>query len=275
MHAKQILKGLLPPYLWWYIKKICSHKWLKLEYENWSEAQLDSGGYDSIQIHNSVLKSALLVKQGVAAFERDSMLFYEHKFDWPIVTAVYLAAFKKTDAVRVIDFGGSLGSSYYQNNSLLRLVGCLDWCVIEQTEFVNSGNAHFADKQLHFFSSIGECETEYPPDLVIFSSVLQYLESPMTIVDQINSTSANYMLITRTPFISGSTDKVAIQNVPKHIYEASYPIRLFGYELFIEKVENLWEIIASGIDHEGQIQQDMPFKIDYRWMLLRRRQIVS
>jgi len=156
MRAKQILIGSMPPYLLRYIKRIWSHQWLKLGYKNWSEAQSNSDGYDSTQIHDSVLKSALLVKQGVAAFERDSMLFYHHKFDWPIVTAVYLAAFKKTDALNVIDFGGSLGSSYYQNNSLLKLVGHLNWCVIEQAEFVDSGNRHFLDGQLHFFNSIKE-----------------------------------------------------------------------------------------------------------------------
>jgi putative methyltransferase (TIGR04325 family) len=229
---------------------------------------MSSTGYDSTKIHESVLKAALAVKSGDALYERDSMLFYTPSFDWPVISAILIAAMEKNKSLNVMDYGGSLGSSYYQNIRFLKSMNSFHWCVVEQAHFVDSGNQYLADEYLHFYASVEESAADYPPDLIVLSSVLQYLENPFLLLDKLKKINAKYMLISRTPFVENNKDIFAVQNVPDNLYRASYPIRLFGQESFMKSVLKDWNVVVDGEKDEGDIQNNLPFTLLYKWILL-------
>jgi putative methyltransferase (TIGR04325 family) len=143
-----------------------------------------------------------------------------------------------------LDFGGSLGSSYFQNKFFLDTIPDVNWCIVEQQEFVDAGRESFEDKRLHFFYSIEECLKSNDIHVVLLSSVLQYLEEPYKLIGKIISHSPQYILIDRTPFVKGN-DRITVQNVNPNIYKGSYPCWFFSKEKFISSLSTDYELILE------------------------------
>lgn len=80
--------------------------------------------------------------------------------------------------------------------------------------------------------------TEYKPNLIILSSVLQYLEYPYELIQKLCSLNVDYIIIDRTPVSPNERDILTIQQVPKEIYDASYPSWIFSEKLFLSKFYN-------------------------------------
>ena len=92
----------------------------------------------------------LKVKRGEAAFERDSVTFQvmEHRF--PLLAGLLRAASATGGRLSVVDFGGALGSTYFQCGQFLSVVKELPrWSVVEQPSHVACGQADLSDEQLH------------------------------------------------------------------------------------------------------------------------------
>jgi putative methyltransferase (TIGR04325 family) len=202
-------------------------------YNSWKEAENRCTGYDSEAILKKVRSSLMMVKAGRAIFERDSVLFTKTDYSYPLLTGLMLIAAKNKGKLNILDFGGSLGSTYYQNKKFLGSLSEVNWCIVEQPGFVKAGNEDFASEQLHFFSSIEECLGKFSIDVILFSSVLQYLEEPFNLLDRIKHLRINNIIIDRTPLIKGK-DRITVQRVNRKIYKASYPCWFFNEKKFSE-----------------------------------------
>jgi putative methyltransferase (TIGR04325 family) len=201
-------------------------------FSSWSDALAKSGGYSSEEIIERVRISASIVKNGSAVYERDSVLFYKAEFSFPLLCGLMWIAAQNQGKLNVLDFGGSLGSTYFKNKAFLDTLPDLNWCIVEQPAFVEIGVKNFANEKLHFFNSIQECIKSFDIEVVLLSSVLQYLEKPFTLLDQINSSGIKFIIIDRTPFIKGN-DRITLQKVPPTIYRGSYPCWFFNERKFI------------------------------------------
>jgi putative methyltransferase (TIGR04325 family) len=107
----------------------------------------------------------------------------------------------------------------------------VNWCIVEQKGFVKIGIEEFETKKLHFFNNIEDCLESYNVDVILFSSVLQYLEEPFAMIEKIKGLRIKNIIIDRTPFISGK-DRLTIQKVMPSIYKASYPCWFFNIRKF-------------------------------------------
>ena len=61
------------------------------EYKTWEGAENFSTGYDAIEIIQKVRESALKVKNDAAVYERDSFIFDEIQYSWPILAGLMFA----------------------------------------------------------------------------------------------------------------------------------------------------------------------------------------
>ena len=139
---KELVKLLIPPLLVILIRKLQRKKngW-KGDYADWVDAQNDAIGYDSDVIIQAVKKSLLKVKSGDAIYERDSVVFEEIQYSWPLLAGLMFggALLDASGRVKVLDFGGSLGSTYYQNKKFLDKFRDVSWSIVEQKHFVDVG----------------------------------------------------------------------------------------------------------------------------------------
>ena len=246
INVKKFIKLIIPSFLTKNINKLFNRK-IKFEgsYKNWRAAYNKSLGYDSSVIFNNVRKSFLKVIRKEAKYERDSVLFYSEEINYPLIKILKKNQDKKKFCLKVLDFGGSFGSTYFQNYTILGDENKFHWSIIEQKKIVNFARRFELPSNLFFFSSIKSYIKKHNPDVVLFSSVLQYLEFPYRIINFFIKKKIKNIIILKTPF-SKKKELIKIQIVPKHIYDASYPIRIFN-EKFFSKLfkDNNYKIIPS------------------------------
>lgn len=229
---KQICKQLVPPALlssanWLLGKTIGANRELRWDgnFSTWREACAASEGYDTEGIFTQVVDAARQVRDGHCAFERDSVCFESPCVNEHLTTALLLAAVRSGSGLRVVDFGGGLGSAYYQNKAVLDSVPGLSWNVVEQEHVAVCGKDEFTTDILSFWTSMTEFvqkNPEQPVDVIIFSSVLQYLEDPYAVLEEALCLKPDVIYLGRTPLSKGG-DRLTVQHVPASIYRGSYP----------------------------------------------------
>lgn len=194
-------------------------------FSSWAEAAARTSGYDAQAIFDKAVHAAGLVRDGQAAFERDTVTFAQRELAYPLFAWLMYVA-QRDGALRVLDFGGALGSLYYQHRFLLDELSGLKWGVVEQEHFVDAGRAGFETEALKFFTSPELCVEAIRPNFLLLSSVLQYIEKPYFLLDSLLAYRFPYVLVGRTMARRGMKEEIAVQNVPPSIYEASYPLWL-------------------------------------------------
>lgn len=215
---KQLVKSCIPPVLLSALRR----KEFRGRYANWEAALADCpDNYSSDIVLERVQRSLAAVRDNAAVYERDSVLFEQVEYSYPLLTGLLLAAQSNNNHLSIIDFGGSLGSTYFQNRLFLKKFSSVRWNIIEQPNFVTTGKAEFQSDELRFFGTIDECMSEPGgSNVLLLSSVLQYLESPIqTLIDISQTVSPQYIIIDRTPLQTGSDDdELTVQHVPNSIY---------------------------------------------------------
>jgi putative methyltransferase (TIGR04325 family) len=236
---KSIIRLFLPP-IFYKIKAALNKKKYSSyrgNFNSWSEvSELFSDNYDSPHILESVEKAAFKVKNGEAVFERDSVCFYEKDYRYPILSNLLSIANFNSGNLSVLDFGGSLGCFYNQHMDYLKRIKNLKWSIVEQENFVKSGRENFQEDGLRFYFSIEECLVTTDIDVVLFSSVIQYLEFPHDTLKEVFAARPDFILFDRTIFIDGEDDRLTIQHSPKRIFSASTQCWFFSKTKFIENM---------------------------------------
>jgi len=206
-------------------------------FATWQEARQNAIGYDAPNIIEKVLKATQAVIDGKAVFERDSVLFSHEDYNYQFLSSLFMVAAQTGGKLRVVDFGGSLGSSYWQNRKLLRKI-CKDisWRVVEQSTYLEAAQKLLYLEPLTFYPSIAEACQNGKPDVIVFSSVLQYIENFQDILTQAVGAKPEFVFIDRTPTLLQSvggqnSGVLMVQNVSPAIYNASYPCRIFNPEV--------------------------------------------
>ncbi len=162
------------------------------------------------------------VKRGEAAFERDSVAKESPEIQWQIIGAVGVARALE-EPFTVLDFGGSLGSLYFQHREILRIMNLKSWTVVEQAHYVAAGQEFLSDGTLGFQANIENVPSDEPATLAIFSSVLHYLEDYLSPLRHVLNNQTPIVCIDRTFLTSSKDALVFMQIVPPNIYTASYP----------------------------------------------------
>lgn len=263
--VKSVLKNCLPPVITRGLQQ-----WrgggnrFAGDFPSWKAAGILCSGYDAEPILAKVLEATLKVKRGEAAFERDSVVFEEIDYAWPVTAGLMWAAARDGGKLNVLDFGGALGSSYFQNRKLLEHLPEVRWNVVEQAHYVDAGRVHIQDVQLRFYKSIVECLAESQPNVIVLSSVLQYLESPNSVLKELSSAGATCLIVDRTPFVPYGRDRILLQTVPASIYAARYPMWVFSRQNLLEQLNEDWCLIASYRSPEALVQskEGLEFSFD-------------
>ena len=204
-------------------------------FESWEKALARSQGYDDKQILKKTVLAAREVAAGRAAYDRDTITFAVHAPDLVLLPELRRVAGIGGGKLHVLDFGGSLGSSYRQNRSFIQDIPTLEWHVVEQAAVAAAGAREFTTAELHFHTNLDEALIGFTPNFLLLSSVLQYLEYPEIVLDRVTQLPIDGVVLARTPFWTGDHDLIVIQKVPPHIYRGSYPMRIFSRVRMLER----------------------------------------
>ena|SRR3989338_7319932 len=215
-------------------------------YASWQDAQKASSGWQAVNVLEKVSAALEKVKNGEAVYERDSVLFDKIQYSWPLLALLLRVANENGGVLRVADFGGSLGTTYFQNREFLAGLKKIEWNIIEQENYVRRGNELFKNDILNFFASIDEMlKSKTKPDVLLVSSIIQYLEKPFEMVSKFIAADFDYIVFDRTSFISAPEHRIAIQKVKPSLYEAAFPIWFFNYAKFLNPFLEKYQLIAE------------------------------
>jgi putative methyltransferase (TIGR04325 family) len=251
---KAVIKGLTPPLIWEFFRLMKNNQFTISPYSTWEEALRHYNGYDADLILDKVKKAALQVKEGKAIYEKDSILFEKIRYPFPVLAALLRVALLNSGALNILDFGGSLGSSYYQCRGFLTGVEKLRWNIVEQKNFVDCGKEMFENSEVSFYYSIEECLQFEKPQVALLSGVLQYLKNPHQIITELQKSNLKHIIVDRTPFIENGGDLLTIQKVPKEIYDASLPHWIFNRINFCRQFQESYLLIAEFDAIDGTIR---------------------
>jgi putative methyltransferase (TIGR04325 family) len=193
------------------------------DYATWDEALRECTGYGSENILEKVLSATLKVRKGEAIGQRDGVLLDKIPYNFPLVSALLCAATHSANSLSVLDFGGSLGSSYFNSRDFLRDVSKIAWSVVEQVNFVAAGKKHLQSAELSFYETINESVRYNRPNIVVLSGVLAYLVDPWNTLRTLLQIGAEYVFIDRTGLLDSEHDRLTKQHVPDWVYLADMP----------------------------------------------------
>jgi putative methyltransferase (TIGR04325 family) len=244
------LRPWLPPALvqWGRARLGRSHRFGP-SHASWLEACAAASGYDATVILRRVSDASRKVRDGLAAYERDSVLMDQIEYAFPVVATLATAAVGRGGALAVLDYGGALGSSYRECKAFLgSAVSPLRWFIVEQEGFVRVGRSEFETDELRFAESVGAAAAAASTqrfDVALFSSVLQYLPDPAQALREVLELAPSYVVIDRTIMSDCRVNVARVQSVPKHIYGASYPVWILSRSQLISQLSASYELVSE------------------------------
>lgn len=223
---------------------------------SWSRAMARCSGYDSGIILEKCRDALLQVQQGKAVYERDSVLFDRIEYSWPLLAGLMTVAARSGGSLHVLDVGGSLGSTFFQNRRFLACVQDVKWHIVEQPQFVRCGVECFQNEHLKFHESIDDCFSQERIDAVLVASTLQYVERPYEMLQDIVQRGAPFVLFDRTTFSHDGTDVLAIQKVDPAIYPAAYPTWILSRQRFMDVMLEKYDLLEEfySLNHPLRLQ---------------------
>src|SRR5665213_2491153 len=150
-------------------------RWFHGDYISWAEARAASEGYEDAAVLARVLAATRKVRDGMASWERDGWTFDAPEVNGPLVSVLRSIADEHERRLGVIDFGGSLGSTWWQHCRVLEEMAVIRWRVVEQQHYVAAG-CEFANEVLAFYGTLDEAELKGSSSVILFSSVLPCIE---------------------------------------------------------------------------------------------------
>lgn len=254
MKVKAIIREYCPPIILRLLRRVRNkNNAFTGNYATWEDAESHASGYDADNIFQRVREAAIKVRRGEALFERDSVCFYKEDYRWPSLACLLSIASERDGMLNVLDFGGALGSFYFQHKKFFNRLKSIRWSVIEQSHFVEYGKFELQNDELRFYASIDECLANEKVDVVFLSSVLQYLVAPAHMLSELSKIKADYILIDRTPFIESPNDRLTVQSVPESIYKASYPAWFFSQLKFYTLINTIGYQIIEEFDCDDDV----------------------
>jgi putative methyltransferase (TIGR04325 family) len=167
--------------------------------------------FDQPEFLERVFSAANAVASGSAIHMRDGSLFDEIQYSWPLLAGLTYAAAKSGGRLVVLDFGGSLGTTYFQNRRFLDKLESVEWHIVERDVYCEAATRYVQHPRLHFHRSIEACcAAGVKPGVVLFSSVLQFLRDPWALIAKIGALPVRHVLIDRCSISTEKRDRLTV-----------------------------------------------------------------
>lgn len=263
---KRVLRKVLPGrWLAAYQDRFRRVRW-EGDFASWEQAQAAGTGYDRPEILRQVERSTRAVVDGEAGFERDGVTFPHAPAPWAALPLLRDAAAAAAGRLHVLDFGGSLGSTYHPQREALAALGLLHWSIVEQSDFVAAGRRSFETDTLRFHETVAAAVTAAGrrPDIVLLGSSLSYLPEPLSVLTELLALRPRVVLIERTLFSTTGRSRLTLQRVPPSIYRASYPCWFLDPEPVMTLLSDSYRLVHDA-DESAPPPQGARFRTLY-WM---------
>lgn len=249
---------------WW--RRRFGWQWFRGDHPDWAAARAAAAGYDDAAVLARVLAATREVRAGKAKWERDGVAFTTPAINEPLLAALREAAQLGGEPLMVVDFGGSLGSTWWQHRRALADLPGVQWRVVEQAHYVAAGG-EFADAQLSFHGSMAGARAGGRASVLLLSSVLPYVESPFAVLEEAVRLGFREVIIDRTPLVRSGRTRLAVQYTPPALGGGSYPCWLLERGQLIATLRENYRLVR-----EWPALDDLAPDVAHRGFHFRRRE---
>lgn len=145
---------------------------------------------------------------------------------YPLLAGLLTAGIRCEGRLSVLDFGGSLGQTWFGLEYALRYLPFpTTWCVVDQRECVEAGAQLFQSDQLRFYASVEAAASAQASNTVVCSSTLQYLDQPYDTLDMLARLRVPNIILDRTVISNGDTELIMRQRTPADMGGDVHPLR--------------------------------------------------
>lgn len=268
------VKSFIPPVFLKVLKRKNDWGWFG-PYPSWEAAERDAIGYDAEHILAKMQASFRTLKNKTKLFELDTILYDEKKYNTPLLFALTQIALHKKDRLNIIDFGGSLGSSFYWSKEYIHPHFKVDWRIIEQSHIVAAGKAEFETDELHFFPSFETALANHQADVLLLSSVMQYIEHPEFIFEAIEKYQFPNIIIDRTPYFEDKTVEgvISLQLLNANVYgkPTTLTCRIFGHNDLLNLLSRNYDLVIDQNNFENLKYDFYGHGLYFRFLYLKRK----
>ena len=217
-------------------------------FKSWDKAKRYSRGYNDKKILEKVITAVKFCQKNKNFFERDGTVIKDKKYPKKIIN--FLNKKYKGKTLNVLDYGGSLGSFYFQNIKKLNSIKKVSWSIVEQKSYVDTGNKIFKKKKISFFNNLDFVLKKFVPNVVLFSNSLQYIKNYEKILNKIfKISSVKHIIVDRLIVTKNNKNLIFIQKNPKHHNYTSYPIVFFSKKIFLNIFKNSFTMCLSSLSY--------------------------
>jgi putative methyltransferase (TIGR04325 family) len=187
-------------------------------------------------------------------FERDGAVFDQPITPYPLVACLLRVAIANDERLAVADFGGGLGSTYFQCRGFLSCLKELRWYVVEHAALAQRGRELLEADGLVFSNALDEVGAAAHPQVVLFSSVLQYLDDPYATLAQAARLRPRAIIVDRNPESESPSDTFTVQVLPRYLGSRRVPCRVFGAKRIEDALQGYRRTFEfSAIDPDMQV----------------------
>lgn len=215
-------------------------------------------GYDDPAAAARAIAAARAVRAGRAIWDRDGVLFHEPCRHEPLVGALRGISRTRSGRLGVVDFGGGLGSTWWQHRADLQEFD-VTWRIVERAELVEAGQREFSDAVLSFHRTLTEAMRAGQADVLLLSSVLSYLGNPHGLLAEVVAWRPTDLIIDRTPFVVGGRDRLVVQVAPPELGGGYYPCWLFDRPGLVASLGAHYQLVETWPVEFDRADADVPF----------------
>jgi len=189
-----------------------------------------------------------VIKADSKAFEvnRISRIGYRRVTGWDYPVIFWLGRIL-TAGSSVLDFGGSVGISYYSFSKHLSFPTGLTWKVCDTPEVVESGRAIAEEEGAANLTFTSEFHDGSGSDILIAAGMLHYVDEPLAALVSRLPEKPKHILVNKTPLQSGSPF-VTLCNYAGHSF---IPYHIFNRDAFVESICRLGYELVDEWENPG------------------------
>ena len=232
-------------------------------YQSFDDVPVQGLGFDSeTWIGNSLKKINKLSEDAATNVPLAPVSNYRESL-LPLLSSLVYSECRK---VRILDFGGGLGFTYFQTIYGLPEHAGIEYHIVERESTCQTGRQFFGNTHdsLIFYSELPALEKSF--DIVYSSSALQYIEDWKLLLSRLCVLSCQYLLLVDVP-----AGKIPTFVSAQNYYESKIPIRFFNIDEFLSQVSSYgYHLIFNSVYQPttlGIEQQYLPmqnFKPEYQ-----------
>lgn len=226
---KETLRVLTPPILWGAARGMACRLGVHESqpvlfdgpFDSWRSAIAKSDGWDVPAVLDKTLAVSMKQKNGTIVFQQDTITYYHIIYSKSILFFIAMASAMEGGKLNIVDFGGSLGTNFFQNKRVLQEFmkrGTCVWSVVERPPTAELGKKLFQDSNLRFFSSLSELKadvSDYPPSF-LFTGSLQYVDDPSALLSEVAEQGVRLIAFDRLLVSSEEHHEIFVQRPPRN-----------------------------------------------------------